>query len=365
MTSIVEFEAGQGDWARRVRFASDDVALCATAAAQIAVGLLPAMRHGTALAVDGAIDPRLHRALDTIQDIQSAWVPNLRRVEVSCRVEESPARAGNRVGCFFTGGVDSFYTLLKHRDEITDLIFVHGYDVPLDNLSLREQVSGVVREVGATFGLGVVEVETDVRAFLDAHVPWGAAHGAALVLIGHLLKGHFASVYIASGASYAELYPWGSHPLLDPLWSDQTVEFVHDGCEANRVEKVGFIARNEVALRHLRVCWQNPGGAYNCGRCDKCTRTMINLEVVGALSQCATFSTALDPKQVARMRLASERERALAVQNVRALAAHRPESPIQAALIKAVHRAVWRSRRARARRLILGNSLNNRLSRWI
>lgn len=354
MTSIVEFEAGQGDWARRVRFASDDVALCATAAAQIAVGLLPAMRHGTALAVDGAIDPRLHRALDTIQDIQSAWVPSLRRVEVSCRVEESPARAGNRVGCFFTGGVDSFYTLLKHRDEITDLIFVHGYDVPLDNLSLREQVSGVVQEVGATFGLGVVEVETDVRAFLDAHVHWGMAHGAALAAVGHLLGDQFTKVYIASSYHYADLFPWGSHPLLDPLWSSQALEFVHDGCEARRHEKVRFIADSEVAMHHLRVCWKNPGGAYNCGRCDKCLRTMINLETAGALTRCTTFTEPLDPGRVSRMGIASTSERVFAMQNLRALAERQPESPLLPALRKAVRRADWRYRRQRLRDLMRG-----------
>lgn len=365
MASVVEWQAGRDVWTRQVRFASGDVELRPSAAAQIAVGLLPAMRHGTPLTLEGDIDRRMQRALQTIQDIQVAWVPNLQHIEVSCPVVEVPSRTASRVGCFFTGGVDSFFTVLKHRAEITDLIFVHGYDVPLDNLPLRGQISSTVRQVAALVGLGVVEIETDVRAFLDPHVRWGAAHGAALAAVGHLLSEQFGKMYIGSSYSYPDLFPWGSHPLLDPLWSDGAVEFVHDGCEATRVEKVGFIASHELALRHLRVCWQNPGGAYNCGRCDKCLRTMISLEVFGTLSKCATFSEPLDPRRVADMRIASQSERVFAMQNLRALAAHRPDSPIRTALAKAVRRSVWRYRRARARRLILGKSLDNRLSRWI
>lgn len=368
MASVVEFEAGRDDWTRRVRFASDDIELRPNAATQIAVGLLPAMRHGmepgAELAVEGSIDSRLYGALNIIQDIQTAWVPNLRRVEVRCPVAESPARSGSRVGCFFTGGVDSFYTLLKHQDVITDLIFVHGYDVSLEDLSLRKRVSDAVRQVAAACGKGVVEVETDVREFLNPQVEWGAAHGAALAAVGHLLSPQFGTVYIASSYSYADLFPWGSHPLLDPLWSDQAVEFVHDGCEARRHEKVGFIAKHKVALRHLRVCWQNPGGAYNCGRCDKCLRTMINLEIAGALPECSTFHERLDPKRVARMRIGSESERVFAMQNLRELAKQQPDSQIFKALRAAVRRAAWRQRGQRLRRVILGKRLNARLQRW-
>lgn len=357
MTSVVEFVAGQADWAQRVRFASDDVALRANAATEIAVGLLPTMRRGGALAVDGTIDSRLRRALDTIQDIQAAWVPNLRRVDLHCAVAAPSVEPGDRVGCFFTGGVDSFYTLLKHQDTITDLIFVHGYDVRLDDLSLRRKVSDTVREVAATLGKGVVEVETDLRAFLDPHVGWGAAHGAALAAVGHLLRGDFGKIYIASSYSYADLFPWGSHPLLDPLWSDRLVAFVHDGCEARRHEKVGFIAAHDVALRHLRVCWKNTEGVYNCGRCGKCLRTMINLEIAGKLAECRTFDEALDPARVAQMSMASQSERVFALQNLRALAAQRPDSPILPALRRALKRAGWRERRRRAVRMLFGKRL--------
>jgi hypothetical protein len=107
-------------------------------------------------------------------------------------------------------------------------------------------------------------------------------------------------------------------------------------------------------MHHLRVCWKNPGGAYNCGRCDKCLRTMINLEAAGALTRCATFTEPLDPGRVSRMGIASTSERVFAMQNLRALAEQQPNSPLLAALRKAIRRADWRYRRQRLRSLMFG-----------
>src|SRR5574337_867736 len=47
---------------------------------------------------------------------------------------------GRKVAVFFSGGLDSFYTLLKRRNEIDSLVFIHGFDIPLENVALREQV---------------------------------------------------------------------------------------------------------------------------------------------------------------------------------------------------------------------------------
>ena len=41
---------------------------------------------------------------------------------------------------------------------------------------------------------------------------------------------------------------------------------------------------------------------YNCGTCEKCLRTMVNLRCVGALEQCSTFDKPLDVKRVAGIR---------------------------------------------------------------
>ena len=52
---------------------------------------------------------------------------------------------------------------------------------------------------------------------------------------------------------------------------------IHDGAEARRCDKLRRLAESAPALKGLRVCWQDAG--FNCGRCEKCLRTMIALHL--------------------------------------------------------------------------------------
>jgi hypothetical protein len=90
----------------------------------------------------------------------------------------------------------------------------------------------------------------------------------------------FGKVFIAASHTYAELFPWGSHPLTDSMWSSDATEIVHDGADASRSEKLRRIVQAPPLLEGLRVCWMDAG--YNCGRCEKCLRTMAALRALGA-----------------------------------------------------------------------------------
>ncbi|WP_341303897.1 hypothetical protein [Pseudomonas sp. TMP25] len=228
--------------------------------------------------------------------IFSNWFERYRPVEITANTLRTADEHGSgRVGCFFTGGVDSFYTFFKHRDEITDLIFVHGYDVDLDDLPRREQVSAMGRALEQACGVRFIELETNaIRLFRDFG-RWGKhAHGYGLGSAARHLAGYLRRIYVPSSFATAELLPWASHPDTDPLFSDERLDVVHDGCEAGRVDKVRALADDPLALQHLRVCWERVEGAYNCGRCEKCLRTMTSLQALGVLQQCATFPRQVD-----------------------------------------------------------------------
>ncbi|MGH7130212.1 MAG: hypothetical protein ACREIV_16705, partial [Planctomycetaceae bacterium] len=131
---------------------------------------------------------------------------------------------------------------------------------------------------------------------------WGQyGHGAALASVGLALAGVVHTVFIPSTSAFVELRPWGSHPALDPLWSTEQVEFVYDGGEARRDEKIRFIASSAAALQSLRVCWENRAGAYNCGRCEKCLRTMIELQLCGALDRTGQFPRVIPAADVRQL----------------------------------------------------------------
>lgn len=274
----------------------------------VAAALIPNMRSDTHLRIGDGVSAGLLRSASAIQDVVHSWDASFKPVSISA--ETGSTIDGTRrdgVGCFFTAGVDSFYTLLKHRDEITHLIFVHGFDVPLANGVLRSQVAAALRSIAAALGKRVIEVETNLRDFSDRYARWDLHyHGAALASVAHLLRGTLGKVYIAASCASSGLFPWGSHPVLDPLWSGDGMEIVHDGCEATRLQKVLAIAACDTALRFLRVCFENRDGQYNCGRCAKCLRTMASLRLAGVLDRCSTFSAPLEMRAVAQTRVAEQ-----------------------------------------------------------
>jgi len=267
----------------------------------LALSLLPAMKHGGALRVDPDLSPRLLAASQRIQDLFLMWergdaLPpqGFRRIRIDADRRAPDGPGGTGVGCFFSGGVDSFYTVLAHEAEITDLVLVHGFDVPLGDRPLREEISRAARAVAAELGKRLIEVDTNVRDIADRHLTWHHFFGAGLASVALFLAPQLRKVFVPGAHTHLNLVPDGSHPLLDPLWSTERLEIVYDGLEATRTDKIAHLARNALAMRWLRVCWKNPDGAYNCGRCEKCMRTLISLRAVGAAGACATLKGPLD-----------------------------------------------------------------------
>lgn len=260
------------------------------------------MRVTDAVSFTDQLDPvGLERSAQA-QELLRAWYPQLHHVTI----DAERARAGSPgsgVGCFFSGGVDSFYSVLERREEITHLIFVHGFDIDFDDEHTAGTASTALRAAASALGIPLISVRTDIRRLSDRWSGWGEQyHGAALASIGLLLAGHVGRVIVPSTFPSTNLTPWGSHPDLDPLWSTSRVSLEHHGVEQQRTDKIAAIAADPIALRYLRVCWQRKSGEYNCGQCSKCIRTMAVLRAYGALEQCATFPSRIDSRPLRLVR---------------------------------------------------------------
>jgi hypothetical protein len=303
----------------------------------VPVTLLPAMRLGSDLTLPGPISPQLIASVPKVQAIFRLWNEAYHSISIDAPTGVSPPGRNDAVGCFFSGGVDSFYSAVEYRDEITHLIFVNvGFDRP-DPLALEN-----VRRAAEELGKPLIEIETNLRSFSNScAVEFADYGGAALAAIGLLLQHEFKKVMIGSTFSYFALPRWGSHPLTDPLWSTERLEVFHSGAEATRPMKVARIVGDEVAMRRLRVCHPRAGEtgrSLNCGRCSKCLRTMLNLRVVGALGRCETLPGELDLHDVADLPIKDDRDLAFALENLRALQRDGRDEPLQAALRSSLER---------------------------
>jgi hypothetical protein len=147
--------------------------------------------------------------------------------------------------------------------------------------------------VAAEFGKTLLPVVSNVRRVTEPLAPWTMVHGAAMASVALALDGRLHRVHIAASTTYDRLYPWGSHPVLDRLWSTEDLTFIHDGCEMHTIDKTGVIALSPIVLETLRPC-AGYGPGYNCGGCIKCMRTMLDLLQVGALERCEALPHEID-----------------------------------------------------------------------
>src|SRR5262249_48716637 len=158
-------------------------------------------------------------------------------------------------------------------------------------------------------------------------INWRIYSGGGLASIA--LASALSRVYIASSYTYTELFPLGSHVVTDRLWSSEATEIVHDGAEAFRSDKLRKIAQDPVLLAGLRVCWQDAG--YNCGKCEKCLRTMCALRALGLVTPTLPPLTSAAP--VKRLRIYDNIDLTHFLDNER-LAREANDRELQRALVK-------------------------------
>ena len=102
--------------------------------------LLPyAMQTGERIDLELPVDPLLLENARQLVDTWRSWYPELKPPEIHAPARRATATAG-RIAQFFSGGVDSWFTLLRHTEstprfpqvgEVDDLITVWGFDIPI------------------------------------------------------------------------------------------------------------------------------------------------------------------------------------------------------------------------------------------
>jgi hypothetical protein len=286
-----------------------------------AMALLSAMTRRQPLHIDQPVSSRLLHGLDEFQRIQAAWFPDAVGVVPIIATGISLDRApSERTATFFTGGVDSFFTLLRHQHDLDAAIYVDGFDVPLSHPQMLDRVHDELAQIGRRLDLTMLAMRSTVREPASVRADWGLiGHGHALgstaLVLGSL---GYTRVLIPSTASYDTLTPWGSHPLLDHLWSTEATQVIHDGAAHDRGAKVASISTHDAVRHHLRVCWER-FDALNCSQCEKCLRTMSLLLAVGALDDVTTFRPPRSLVPLARRPVVSEEQRNYAVMAARGL----------------------------------------------
>ncbi len=215
-------------------------------------------------------------------------------------LEKNDIQSEDGSAMFFSGGVDAFCTLIRHKNEKPTLITLWGSDIKFDDTAGWAKVNSHSIEVSNTFDVDYIAVKSGFRRFLDEGFlsqkvknsgdGWwhGFQHGIGI--IGHAAPIMYAlgkkKVYIASSFTATDKgkVTCASDPSIDNYVRFSGMSVIHDGYELTRQDKIKLITQFscETGIKvPLRVCWESKGGS-NCCHCEKCWRTILGIYAMGA-----------------------------------------------------------------------------------
>lgn len=224
---------------------------------------------------------------------------------IGARTSDQVVSCG-KVGTGMSCGIDSLYSLKKYSDSnvsdsfrLTHLCYFKMGSIFSPSLSGKKQYGMEefysitddmatekmenARSVAEEAGLNLVYIQSN----LDKDIYRGGFgytcvyRNCAMVLA---LQGLFAKYYCSS-AGWPEFFGLslseGSEhyeTLLCEAFSTESLRFIISDY-ATRIEKTVALADDNIAQRYLDVCYN----FNNCGKCVKCYRTLVTLDVLGKI----------------------------------------------------------------------------------
>ncbi len=251
-----------------------------------------AAAQGCDLRLEGQVTKEQLERLDEYQLIWSVWRPDLfRPIRIEAEEEVDPVsrpRHGAVMG--FSGGVDAGFALAAHKSGImgrlnreVDLgVLVVGFDLKHGDDSALERARNSARRQLDAYGVDLAVVRTNwQQEFCSA---WFMSFNAGISAILHTFSTNHSAAIHANDHSYRlelRMPPYGSNMAINHLLGNPSFPVISTGGTHRRIERVAFLGDHPALLEGLRVCYQPDAGGANCGHCEKCVRTQLELRAVG------------------------------------------------------------------------------------
>lgn len=255
-----------------------------------------AMRNNHDIICDAPISEDLYYNLDkylidAIVRYNSSW----HRPQIIANIASEPLPCAGAVGTGISCGVDSFHVLaaqtglkFKHHN-VTHLAFnnvgSHGEGVRAAQLytTRLERPRKFAKEYGFEFIANNSNLQDVIK---QTHFK---THTYSSIFAVYCLQKLYSIYYYASaGYKYSEFTLedrncCGSYEILSlPLLSTQKLKIYSEGADLSRIEKLQIVAAYEPSYSYLNVCLNEK---YNCCKCEKCIRTLLELDAIGVLDK--------------------------------------------------------------------------------
>lgn len=107
---------------------------------------------------------------------------------------------------------------------------------------------------------------------------------AALILQNNIKRYYIATGYKGLEEFNMDIIGGGAHRSWWelPLFSSPNMQIIPANKAMSRLDKTQYISDFEPSYDSLMVCWKD---RHNCGFCPKCIRTLVSLDLLGALEK--------------------------------------------------------------------------------
>ncbi|MGC6441611.1 MAG: hypothetical protein ACON4H_03025 [Rubripirellula sp.] len=266
--------------------------------------LLPAMKLGEAIEVEGEVDSLLlYRCQTELQDVAISRVAGLKRIKVSASPRHSSLSSpASHVATGFSGGVDSMHLLNASLFEksLPDVMrvsmIVHNEIGSVKDAQQYENNLKHTKYWAERLGVEWASARCNVEDLYDG-LSFSKTHhfrnAAAALSLSHL---HRSYVYCSSLDTLTSSKIIKATNLncvegqLLPLFDTTSNRFYSFGSTATRIEKIKAVLSNGNLLEGLNVCARpnhDNTRFLNCGRCFKCFPFLIVVKGFGHLDRLA------------------------------------------------------------------------------
>ena len=286
------------------------------AEAFLIMALMPAMAEGRSLIVEGAVSDQL---LSNLAEFSAAWhnldASKFKPIEIhsSERLPNNLSQNRSTAVAAFSGGVDSLFTVWRHTQRLAGhrtqniryCAMIHGYDYLVNFTDAFQLAFDRASAALKTLDVPLQLLRTNFREVFPKN--FALYQGAVLAACLQLFKGECSVGLVASTRPYNNFFmPWGTNPTTDPLLSTQGFEIQHDSAGVTRLEKVVAISGWQAGCDNLRVClvaaFEGDAARLNCGKCQKCIRTILEFQTCGFPVPRA-FAGPLTARQILNFRI--------------------------------------------------------------
>lgn len=277
--------------------------------------LMPAMCAGEPIHLQGRVSRRLLAAINgAYQPLLLKVMPTLRTVAVTADAVTDEACGGaGHVATGYSGGVDTFTTLLRPRnqDERPISLLIHNnvgsHGGGERGRSVFRERLARDRQAGVRLSLPVIGIDSNLDDFYAPPLSFISSHTVRNAAAAMTLQGVLSTYEYSSGHTHAQQakdLP-GDIARIDekalPLLSTECIRMKPSGADYDRVRKLLLVTAAPVTRGLLDVCIQprRARGRTNCSRCIKCLRAQFFLEFAGRLED---FAESFDLATYRRMR---------------------------------------------------------------